>query len=86
METCTIGISVNSSPNIIRKGMKTPWSSPGPENPRPSSPRGSWIDVTLAACPAFEHKYFHYMTLKVSSIPVYKDLLHAEQGDFPHAI
>ena len=81
-----MGISVNSSLNIMRKGMKTPWSSPGPKNPRPSSPRVSRTDVTLAACPAFEHKYFHYMILTVSSIPVYTVLLHAEKDDFPHAI
>ena len=69
METCTMGISVNSSPNIIRKGMKTPWSNPGPEKPRPSSPRGSWTDVNLASCPAFEHTFsvISYTTLNSNS-------------------
>jgi hypothetical protein len=53
METWTIGIEVNSSPNIILNGTKTPWSSPGPGKPLPSSPLASFSFDNLASNPAW---------------------------------
>lgn len=52
MDTSTIGISVNSSPNISLNGTKTPWSRPGPLKPRPSCPRISSFGVVRARYPA----------------------------------
>jgi hypothetical protein len=56
MDACTMGTLRNSSPNIRRKGTKTPWSRPGPENPRPSLPRDSDLGVVRAGIPACGEK------------------------------
>jgi hypothetical protein len=53
MDACTIGTSLNVSPNMSLNGTKTPWSSPGPENPRPSSPLVSATGVVRARYPAY---------------------------------
>lgn len=48
IDTCTMGISSKASPNMSLKGTNTPWSNPGPENPRPSWPRASGFEVVRA--------------------------------------
>jgi hypothetical protein len=53
IDACTMGTLRKSSPNIRRKGMKTPWSRPGPWKPRPSLPRDSSFDVKRARIPAY---------------------------------
>jgi len=52
IDACTIGTLRNSSPNMRRKGTKTPWSIPGPAKPRPSAPRTSSRVVKRARIPA----------------------------------
>ena len=53
IDACTMGTLRKSSPNIRRKGMKTPWSKPGPSKPRPSLPRASSFDVRRARISAY---------------------------------
>lgn len=52
IDACTIGTLRNPSPNMRRKGTKTPWSMPGPAKPRPSAPRTSSRVVKRARIPA----------------------------------
>jgi hypothetical protein len=53
IDACTIGTLRTSSPNMRRKGTKTPWSKPGPAKPRPSAPRTSSRVVKRARIPAY---------------------------------
>lgn len=69
IETSTIGISV-SKPNISRNGIKTPWSSPGPWNPRPSEPRGSNLVVSLALYPAYTSRIQQTCQREVQTKPL----------------
>ena len=53
IEASTIGTLRNSSPNMSLNATKTPWSKPGPSNPRPSRPRVSSFVVKRALIPAY---------------------------------
>jgi hypothetical protein len=53
IDACTMGTSLNVSPNMSLNGTKTPWSSPGPKKPLPSFPLASVTGVVRARYPAY---------------------------------